>query len=592
MSRSISLRFVCVLALAWTLIPNLVAAQPEAPVAETPAAADDPEPEEAPVPAPTEPTPPLEATDDAPTPTPTPTEAEDEDEEEAEDEDDAPPARTEVDLEAWLEASPPFHAPEVELEERGPPSYEPFFTLGGEYRFRLNAMSDIPLRPLPRTDPASSGELGQNYWAEQWLRLRMQTGFRPELRLIAEGDVLYGVAFGDLAQGTSTAMWPRDEYGYPGIRLRHLYLEWLTPVGLLRLGQMGFSWGLGMVANGGDQQPVFGDYRYGDLVRRALFAIKPDGLESPYAIGVGFDWVAWDQTADFERRGDVALQGLLAFQYDDTAKRNTVGAYVAYRHQENRLGDVLDVVVGDVFARWHVEDGTGGRLFAALEAAYIRGETTFARTNERERQDVEQLLGVLQLGRLHPDIDLVLETGYASGDSDTYDAIQSRGTFDPDHRVGLIMFSEVLAAQTARAAHLAQSDALVARPSRGAELIPTNGGVAGAFYLFPYAIWRPWEWIEGRLGGVFGYATSDVVDPYAQQALSESQNFRGGDPRQRELGFEIDASILLHGDLTDDLVLSGGVEGGLYLPGAALNDAAGDGLGPIGLVRARLGLSL
>ena len=220
MSRSISLRFVCVLALAWTLIPNLVAAQPEAPVAETPAAADDPEPEEAPVPAPTEPTPPLEATDDAPTPTPTPTEAEDEDEEEAEDEDDAPPARTEVDLEAWLEASPPFHAPEVELEERGPPSYEPFFTLGGEYRFRLNAMSDIPLRPLPRTDPASSGELGQNYWAEQWLRLRMQTGFRPELRLIAEGDVLYGVAFGDLAQGTSTAMWPRDEYGYPGIRLR------------------------------------------------------------------------------------------------------------------------------------------------------------------------------------------------------------------------------------------------------------------------------------------------------------------------------------------------------------------------------------
>ena len=159
MSRSISLRFVCVLALAWTLIPNLVAAQPEAPVAETPAAADDPEPEEAPVPAPTEPPPPLEATDDAPTPTPTPTEAEDEDEEEAEDEDDAPPARTEVDLEAWLEASPPFHAPEVELEERGPPSYEPFFTLGGEYRFRLNAMSDIPLRPLPRTDPASSGEL-------------------------------------------------------------------------------------------------------------------------------------------------------------------------------------------------------------------------------------------------------------------------------------------------------------------------------------------------------------------------------------------------------------------------------------------------
>src|SRR5690606_34279074 len=72
---------------------------------------------------------------------------------------------------------------------------------GGEYRFRFNMMSDIPLRPLPRTDPAVSGQLGQSYWGEQWLRLRATLHLLPELRVVGQADVLRGVAFGDLATG-------------------------------------------------------------------------------------------------------------------------------------------------------------------------------------------------------------------------------------------------------------------------------------------------------------------------------------------------------------------------------------------------------
>lgn len=487
------------------------------------------------------------------------------------------------------EASEPAEAESAGGAEPSEPAEEGVrLDWGGEYRFRFNMMSDVPLRPLPRTDPAQSGELGQSYWGEQWLRMRATLHLLPELRVVGQADVLRGVAFGDLAIGVHPEALRRDEYGYPGLRLRWLYLEWQTPVGLLRAGQMGFSWGLGMVANDGDTAPVFGDYRYGDLVRRIMFASQPLGRETPFVIAVAADWVAWDLLADFEGRGDVAFQGVLAAYYG--TEQDRVGAYGAYRWQENPLGDSLSAGFADVYARGGFEDGIGGRIFGAVEGAYARGTTSYARTVEQPEHVVEQLMGIVQVGRTSPELDVVIEAGYASGDSNGEDALQGRATIDPDHRVGLILFPEVLAAQSARAAHLAQDPALSARPTRGSELLPTNGGVSGAAYLFPYAIYRPLPWLDIRLGAVLAIASADVVDPYAAAALSRSENARGGDASARELGLEVDGAVLLHHPIAEHLVLSGGVEGGILIPGPAFDDATGAGLGPIGLARLRVGL--
>ena len=95
-----------------------------------------------------------------------------------------------------------------------------------------------------------------------------------------------------------------------------------------------------------------------------------------------------------------------------------------------------------------------------------------------------------------------------------------------------------------------------------------------------------------RLGGVLAFASADVVDPYAQRLESRSVNFRGGDPSQRDFGFEVDASVLLHGTLSAEtgVELNGGIEGGLLVPGRAFDDAMGARMGEVGLVRARLGL--
>ena len=344
-----------------------------------------------------------------------------------------------------------------------------------------------------------------------------------------------------------------------------------------------------MVSNGGGEAPVFGDYRYGDLVRRVLFATKPAGRDSPFTLAIAGDWVAWDLNADAETRGDQAFQGVLAGLWEEGDDR--VGAYVAYRNQENRLGDTLDVFVGDVFAELHFDEPSGGRVLAAAELAYVRGETTIPRTVEHPVQEVEQLMAVARLGRVSSHIDVIFEGGYASGDSNAEDAFQRRATFDPDRRVGLILFPEVLAAMSARSAALASSPELFGRAGRGAELLPTNGGVSGAYYLFPYAIWRPLDWIETRVGAVIGWTSTDLVDPFLQRARSRAQNYRGGDPTRRDLGLELDGSVLLHGPLAEGVILSGGVEGGVLFPGHAFDDSRGVGMDTVGLLRLRLGLS-
>lgn len=473
-------------------------------------------------------------------------------------------------------------------QQNPPPPQERGVYLGAEYRLRFNAMSTIPLTPLPRTDPAETGQLGQNRWGDQWIRFRGEAVFTRELRLVAQADVIHGVAFGDLAQGVSPQALRSDEYGYPGMRARFLYIDWETPIGLLRVGQMGFSWGLGMVANDGDTPTVFGDYRFGDIVRRVMLATRPLGRNRPLTVAIGGDWVVQDILADYNRRDELAFQGILAAYWAEGDNR--VGAYGVYRWQENRLNDTLSAMFVDVFARWGFRDRRGGYIFGALEAAYAGGSTTYARTTEQPEQTVRQFMAVAQVGRKSPTWDVVLEGGYATGDSNNEDAIQQRATIDPDHRVGLILFPEVLAANTARAAHLAQDPHLGLRPARGAELIPTNGGVAGAGYLFPYGIYRPKPWLELRLGAVLAFATSDVVDPYTQRAYSRSVNWRGGSASSRDLGFEVDGAVLLQRALVDNLVLSGGVEGGIFVPGGAFTDASGQSMDPIGLVRVRLGL--
>jgi hypothetical protein len=67
-------------------------------------------------------------------------------------------------------------------------------------------------------------------------------------------------------------------------------------------------------------------------------------------------------------------------------------------------------------------------------------------------------------------------------------------------------------------------------------------------------------------------------------------NWRGGNRGARDLGFEVDGAVLVNHPIVGNLVFSGGVEGGVFLPGGAFTDENGQGMSPIGLARLRLGL--
>jgi len=184
-------------------------------------------------------------------------------------------------------------------------------------------------------------------------------------------------------------------------------------------------------------------------------------------------------------------------------------------------------------------------------------------------------------------IDVRVEGGYASGDADNNDNRIGRFTFDPDYRVGLIIFQELLGWSTARAAVIASHPDLVGQPQDGVDLLATNGSVSGASYIYPSISWSPLTWLDVRLAVLIAQATSDVVSPFETKRRGRPASYRGGSATNRDLGFEIDLGVYGRFNL-DYFQLRAGVEGAYCIPGRAFDNAEGDRMDDIGLVRGRL----
>ncbi|MCC7537299.1 MAG: hypothetical protein IT379_13845 [Deltaproteobacteria bacterium] len=475
------------------------------------------------------------------------------------------------------------------------------FAVPGEWQIRLQGQSDIPLSALPGESPQPS--LGQQAIVEHWLRVRPFFAYDGgRLRIVGQLDVLNGLLVADQEARGVTGLRPRDEYdGYSNIDPRWLYLEWTSPIGLIRAGQMGSTWGLGLLAHDGDwhreegdnpheREPVFGDYRYGDIVERIAFATKPLGLDSDFVIAVAGDLVFRDHLAKLTD-GDLAFQAVLAAFW--SVDRRFVGVYGVYRNQTQDDDDELEVGVADVFVRWDFPIPSGGFAEVALEAAAIVGSTTLARTLYVERADVRQGAVAAQAGITTSRVDARVEVGWATGDAavDGSDDAQTRFVMDPDHRVGLLLFPEVLSAMTARAAVQASAPELVGRPFPGSELLPTNGGVAGAFYVNPTVVWRPWQpWWDVRFGAVLAQSSSDLVDPFRQRTEGVARNFRGGDAGARDLGLELDFAARVRVQIARNIRFQARLEGAVLLPGHAFDDEAGEPMDPLVLGRIGLGM--
>ncbi len=499
----------------------------------------------------------------------------------------------------------------------------------GEEQFRLQGERSFLLDPTATAVLNTTGgrllgdSIGQNVFLSHWLRLTPTLQITDKLTLVAQAD-LTGLLVGQTAHDTSADPTPRDSLnGYSNVQPRWLYLDWLTPVGLVRAGQQPEHWGMGLLANDGDHPSLFGDYRNGNIAEQVLFATKPLGEQSPFVVALAGNLVYRDDFATLAQ-GDRAWQGILAAFYEQGP--DMLGLYGVYRHQSHDrsaedyfpYAETLDVAIADVaghFARPIALPDERAYVFGSVEAALELGSTNEERTLYQAPGDQTRVqayggaatLGVVFAGHEgleeaqartgeRPDLwgTFVgqVEVGYASGDANPYDNTEKRFTFDPNHKVGLLLFDEVMRWQTARAATAAQDPNLSngSRPPPGVDLLPSGGGVFGAQYIYPTAVYRPERWLDLKAGAVIAQTTSDYVDPYRLAVSGAYANYSGGDPRRHDLGVELDAGFEARASIGNGLRLQTGAQGGVLFPGGALADATGAAMGTPWVAIGRLGL--
>ncbi len=505
-----------------------------------------------------------------------------------------------------------------------PPRPEPDalrFVVHGEEQIRLQAQRSFLLTPTASRIASRPGlredSIGQNAFVSHWLRVTPRLLVRDHLELVGQVDVVTGLLFGQLAHDTSADQTPRDEHdGYFNVQPRWLYAQYKLPFGLVRIGQQPNHWGMGILANDGDHPTLFGDYRYGSISERLLFATRPGGKDSDFVLSVAGDLVFRDPNARLTR-GQQAYQGVVAAYFE--RGQNKLGVFSTLRHQENDrisgsalfpYAETIDAFAVDLHGRVAAplnreEDEL---VFAEAEAVGIFGSTNLLRTTAQALEDTKTTIrsygGAASLGYVSRayekaskeiafgQIVAQVELGYASGDADPTDGVQKRFVFDPNHRIGLLLFDEVLRFQTARSATAARDPLLTNgdRPPAGSDALPSNGGVFGAQYVNPTFVYRPRHWLDLKGGAVLAQATSDVVDPYRVSVNGAYVNARGGSPKPRDLGLELDAGAEARIPLEYGLLAQVGAQAGVLFPGRALANAEGQGLGTQWIAIGRVGL--
>lgn len=387
---------------------------------------------------------------------------------------------------------------------------------------------------------------------------------------------------------------------------RELYVEWTSRAGQLRVGQMSFTWGLGLVANDGNNMDRFGDMKFGDdgdgsLQERILFGTKPlaltGGPGKDLIVALGADLVYRDPNANLIE-GDLAGQGLAVMRWEPAHRPgNWIGAYAVYRRQKNADdGDVypddddLEVGVLDVAGQGFVYARPKLALIGAFEAVTIFGRTTFARGDFDSHRVLQGALAVrAYLG--NPKTWLAgFDGGLFSGDANPDDDQINDFSAAPGYTAGLVLFPYYEGWQSARSARLAEDPALLGVPPNGTQYIPTEGAVTNAIYVHPKARYALLERFEVWGGPLLAASAVPLADPYTSRLNGgDPSNALGGRSERRYLGTELDLGARGRYQFHKVWFMVG-VQGGVLFPGVAFVDADDAHDGPIwaGWVRAQV----
>jgi hypothetical protein len=492
----------------------------------------------------------------------------------------------------------------------------------GSFQLRFVGLADMMVSGVESWDDPDTPEdeilygsknyLGQKFYAASRLRISPMLNWNDLLIVKAEFDLLTGPWVGDTTEGVDAADENRGSlyaYQLAGQRFRQLYLQINAPFGMFRIGQMTSYWGSGMMAGSGEQDPLFGYYDGGDLVERILFATKPfqpTGIEAlkDLAVVIAGDLVYDDNLAEMktckngkklEYCGDLAFQLILALRWE--YRKQQLGFYWVYRNQTTEDDLKLEVMVFDGFAHGEISFPKDVTAYVEGEVAYITNKlpgldkaTLAYSTSQLEGHDVEQFGAAGRIGlKWREIIDFWIELGYASGDNNTMDDTIRSYKMDGSHKVGMLLFPEVLAFQSARAASIASHPNMAGEPVPGIEMLPSDGGVFGSFYFNPVVRVKPVKYLDGAIGLVVARASAEMVSPFSQKAGGAPLNYLGGPVTSKDLGVELDLALNFRYPVKA-VGLGAGVHFGYLWPGRYFTDYSGSRMGDVWMVMGRVAL--
>ncbi len=467
--------------------------------------------------------------------------------------------------------------------------------IDGEYEARQSFLTPLPLGSV-NGGPASLGQTSRLF---HWLRLRGLALFGTHWELRGEVDLPRGMIYGQEPDAIPDSGTDFDRQQPVRIHARMLRLTLRGRLGEVSLGHTTTQLGMGLVDADGDQPRWFGTPDVPATYER--LQLLSGSTDSTLRIGAAGD-VLYDDGRLSLNDGDHLLRVGLNARYAPSRRAHVelLGRYETLQKRE-RLGGA-QLLLLDLSGGFRGPlAGRAGELFAEYEAAYRVGSVSepTAFTAAPQDQTLASLALAARAGialervesyRRFAHLVVSLEWGIASGDADPTDDQLHRFVMNPNHGVGLLLFSEILRFKTSRAQGLLESAHAGGDHARF-EGLATRGGIAGATYLNPVLLVRPMPDLALKAGAVVASATTSVVDPAALAVHATRRNFDGGSPFGRSLGTEVDVGAELTVPLDAPMLLRLSVEGGLAFPGSAFADADGHGLGRQALSTAGLGLT-
>jgi hypothetical protein len=405
------------------------------------------------------------------------------------------------------------------------------------------------------------------------------------------------------------------------LALRKASLIWHSDIGQFAIGATTNHFGMGLLANDG-AGPLDGqlaDQRFGDRVLRASYATKPlyylskGRIEEDVTSLVGLDLLLGDETAtlvrpatEWSQKGlikDRGLQFVLALKH----RRGGYGSGLFYAHRRlttdgsagldpivtSSFDAGLDVDILDLFVEYKRGLAGGSAWNVAAEGAFVTGDANLVRNaacpgrGASDRCTVQQGGAIARGGYSQGALSLDLLGGYASGDGNPFDAKLTNFRFDRDFKVGLVLFDQVMAWQTAAMVRRAGDPSLANVPTAGLELLSTSGAVTNALFVQPQLRWQLAGHTKLTASALWAKSAQGVFDPlWSNRTSSLTGPF--GQPAGRNYGVEFDLGLDDTRALDAKRQLVWGIAAGHFLPGDAFaTDASGHTIAPVTLVKAR-----